>query len=166
MWIVFKYRKNYNFLISNLKKKLSDSAIFYNPKVEYSTVVKNKKKIKTKYLLTNYAFCFSNNFEDKNYCLGMHSTKGLEYFLNGYSEQQKEIKKFINYCKTNENREGNLSQSFFSKLEFSKAKFLNGPFSNMVFDILLREKNKLRICLNNVKVTINKNSKNIYSSIY
>jgi len=49
MWTVFKYRKNYNFLISNLKEKLSDSAIFYNPRVEYSSVIRNKKKIKTKY---------------------------------------------------------------------------------------------------------------------
>jgi hypothetical protein len=166
MWTVFKYRKNYNFLISNLKENLSDSAIFYNPRVEYSSVIRNKKKIKTKYLLTNYAFCYSNNFKDKNYFLRMHSTKGLEYFLKGYFAQQKEIKKFINYCKSNENKEGNLSQSFFSKLEFNKAKFLSGPFSNMVFDILLREKNKLRICLNDVKVTLSKNSKNVYSSIY
>ena len=56
MWTVFKYRKNYNFLISNLKEKLSDSAIFYNPRVEYSSVIRNKKKIKTKYLLTNTHF--------------------------------------------------------------------------------------------------------------
>ena len=34
-----------------------------------------------------------------------------------------------------QDKEGSLKQSFFSILQSAKIKFLNGPFSNLIFDI-------------------------------
>ena len=63
--------------------------------------------------------------------------KGLKYFLDGSHQNQNEIVKFINYCKSFENKKGYLTQSFFKNIITKKAKFISGPFTNMIFEILV-----------------------------
>ena len=81
-------------------------------------------------------------------------SKGLDYFLDGYIQNQKNIMKFINYCKTFENDKGYLTQSFFKTIITKKAKFISGPFTNMIFEILEKQNNKLKILVGNVVTTI------------
>ena len=43
-----------------------------------------------------------------------------------------------------------------------KAKFLSGPFTNMVFEIIEKQKNKLKILVGNVVTTISDKNNYIY----
>ena len=76
---------------------------------------------------------------------------------------QNEIIYFLKYCKKFENN-GYLTQKFFLKENLNKAKFLEGPFTNMIFEILSREKNKIKILLGKIETTINTN-KYLFCSI-
>ena len=67
---------------------------------------------------------------------------------------QNNIIKFIEYCKTFENEKGYLTQSFFKTIITKKAKFISGPFTNMIFEILEKQKNKLKILVGNIVTTI------------
>ena len=88
----------------------------------------------------------------------MKFIKGLKYFLNGFNESQESIKKFIQECKSTENDEGFVSREILDlKLE-KKYKFLNGPFSNQIFEILKFQKEKIRIATGNLTTTIKKKS--------
>ena len=87
---------------------------------------------------------------------------GLKYFLKNYNNYQKDIIEFINYCKNNENKEGFLNSKFFFENTSARGKFLNGPFSNMFFDIIEKEKQKLKIIVGNINVSLSKNSKYSY----
>ena len=64
----------------------------------------------------------------------------MEYFLDGYIQNQSQISQFIKLCKDNEDKEGSLKQNFFSILQATRIRFLNGPFSNLIFNILERRK--------------------------
>ena len=88
------------------------------------------------------------------------------YFLNGCQFNQNELEKFIGFCKSNEDKKGFLTQNFFKIIEKTKAKFISGPFTQMVFDIIEKEGSKLKILINNINITIPKNSsKFLYSFI-
>ena len=96
MWIAFKYNhREYDLLKENLKQKIGDCVKFYNPKIKYSKVIKNKQKKCEKYILENYAFCYFEKFKEKNFLNKISNIKGLSYFLHGHIQQQKEIVKFI-----------------------------------------------------------------------
>ena len=167
MWIVFKYKKKeYHLLTQELKKRLGNLAKFYNPKIAYRKNLKNKKKNIEDYFLKDYAFCYFENFKDKNFVSRLNNCKGLQYFLNGYSEQQKQIAEFIDMCKKHEDDCGYIKNSFFSNLNFSRIKFLNGPFSNLIFQVLERTAGKLEISLGKLKLSVGKKSNYIYSPIY
>ena len=58
-----------------------------------------------------------------------------------------------------------LIKLFFSILEKNKAKFLNGPFSNLIFEIIEKNKNKIKIKLGQIPLIINKNSNYYYLPI-
>ena len=65
MWAVIKYKKKeYESLISGLKKKVDNKIIFYNPKIKYIKKVKNKDRIFENFILGGYTFCF---YEKLNY---------------------------------------------------------------------------------------------------
>ena len=163
MWVVFKYKsKEYELVKQNFKKKVSNNINFYNPKIKYFRNINNNLKAKEKYILENYAFCYLENFKDTAYLNKFKNIKGLSYFLTGCVYEQNQILKFINLCIANEKDDGTLSSDFFTRLVSKKAKFLNGPFSNMVFDILKREKNKLKILLGNVVTIVEKKSNILY----
>ena len=76
-----------------------------------------------------------------------------------------EIKKFISYCKSFENKDGYLSQAFFKKMIIKKAQFISGPFANVIFEIIKKQKNKLKIIVGNVVTTISDNSDYLYRPI-
>ena len=67
--------------------------------------------------------------------------------------------------KTFENKNGYLSQAFFKKIIVKKAQFVSGPFINMVFEILKKQKNKLKIVVGNVVTTISDNSNHLYRPV-
>ena len=167
MWVVFKYKKKeYNLLVKELKNKLGDLAKFYNPKIVYEKELKKKKKSFEDYVLKGYAFCYYEDFQSKNYITKLKNLKGLEYFLSGYTEHQNQIIEFINTCKKHEDVNGYIQNSFFSNLNFSKIKFLNGPFSNLIFKILEKDKKRFEVILGKMKLTISNKSNYIYSPIY
>ena len=166
MWVVLKYKSNeYNLLKKDLEKKTNSNIKFYNPKIKFSKVVKNRQQEQEKHILENYAFCYLENFKEKTYINRLKNTKGLSYFLSGYIEQQNDIKNFINLCILNHKTDGTLAPSFFSQLNSKKAKFIGGPFSNMVFEILGKQKNKLKILLGGIVTTIERNSNILYRPI-
>ena len=68
-------------------------------------------------------------------------------------------------CKSNEDKDGFLTQNFFDIVGKTYAIFLNGPFSEIVFKILSDQKNKVRVMIGNTTATIRKNNKLLYCSI-
>jgi hypothetical protein len=91
--------------------------------------------------------------------------KGLEYFLEGHNQNQHQIIKFIEYCKSFEDEKGYLTQSFFKKMVMKKAKFISGPFTNMIFEIIERQKNRLKILVGNIVTTIPDKTNYLYRPI-
>ncbi len=166
MWIALRYNhQEYELLKENLKQKIGDCVKFYNPKIGYYKVIKSKQKKCEKYILENYAFCYFEKFKEKNFLNKISNIKGLSYFLHGHIQQQKEIVKFIELCTSNENEDGTLSSSFFSKLESKRAQFISGPFTNLFFDIIEKKKNKLKILLGGIVTTIDTNSNILYHPV-
>ena len=167
MWTVIKYKKKeYESLISDLKKKVDNKIIFYNPKIKYIKKIKNKDRILENFILGGYAFCFYEKFREKKFHSQLKFTKGLEYFLEGHIQNQKQIVDFIKLCKKNEDNTGSLKQDFFSILQGTKIKFLNGPFSNFIFDILEKRKKNIKSSLGSMTIIINNKSNYYYSPVY
>ena len=109
MWIVAKVKKNnLDLFCSQLKKKLSDIK-YYFPKV-------NIDSGKKKNILINYVFCFHPAFKVKSTVIVNKTTKGLEYFLDTKESDQDDINKFIKLCKEHEDQNGDITNSFFSKV--------------------------------------------------
>ena len=166
MWIILKHKTNsLNFLKHEISKKLNLKIDFYSPKIKFDRIVNGKllgfRELK---LLGDYVLCYHPNFSNKKTLDQIKNIKGLKYILNGYSTCQKEIKDFVYKCKINENEDGFLKQTFFG-FELEKTmKFLNGPFSNMIFKIIEVQKRKIQIILDGKKTTIKKNSY-LFSSI-
>ena len=46
-----------------------------------------------------------------------------------------------------------------------KAKFISGPFKNMMFEILTKQKNNLKIIVGNVVTTISDSSNYLYRPV-
>lgn len=167
MWAVIKYKKKeYSLLVSSLKKNFGCKIKFYNPKISYLKKVNSKNKLIENFILGGYVFCYCENFKEKKFISQIEFTKGLEYFLEGYSENQNQIVNFIKFCKNNEDKDGSLKQSFFSKLQPTKIKFLNGPFSNLIFDVLEKRKNNIKSALGSMTIIIKKKSNYLYSPIF
>ena len=119
-------------------------------------------------LLNNYIFCKHDDFKNESFISHLKNIKGLSYFLNGYINNQHDINKFIRLCKSNENEQGYLNQSFFNSIfsERNRGKFLTGPFAGTIFQILERKGSNLNIFFNNLNISISKNSnKFLYSYI-
>jgi len=166
MWIVAKLKKNeIKIFKKNLLEKLDKNIIFYHPKIQYTQYSKRKTIRLEKFVLDNYIFCYHDHFNDLSFVNELRFIKGLDYFLNGSHQDQKEIVKFIRYCKNFENKNGYLTQSFFKTISTKKAKFISGPFTNMIFEILKKQKNKLKIVVGNVVTTISDNSNYLYRPV-
>ena len=157
MWIIAKYNKNSkNFFINEFSKKIKNTK-FYYPNMVY----RNKGKFIAKNILENYIFCFNTLFKDEKNIDQIRYIKGLDQVLEGYKNSQLQILNFINLCKKNENEDGSIGQNFFDQFEYSKVKFLNGPFSNLIFKILDKRKNLIKSNLGSLVLKFKKNS-NLY----
>ncbi len=140
--MVAKIKKNeFHIFRKTLDEKIKNVEI-YAPKYECSTKIKNKKIFK--FILNSYVFINNPNFKDKSFVSKLKYIKGLEYMLNGYKIDQKQIKNFIDYCKKNEDSKGNLNQRFFFNLSENNYKFATGPFKNFVLNLLNVKKNSVQ----------------------
>ena len=89
MWAVIKYKKKeYKSLVVDLKQRVGDKIIFYNPKIKYLKKTKNKNQVFENFILGGYAFCFYEKFQEKKFLSQLSFTKGLEYFLEGHIQNQ------------------------------------------------------------------------------
>ena len=128
MWAVIKCdHKKLGILKEDLKKKLNEDVIFYNPKLLVEKFKFNKLKKKEYNLLGDYIFCFNKNFQKESTIKSLKFVKGLKNILYGFAGSQKEIVNFISRCKTAENKDGYLSQDFFDLQINSNYKFSTGP---------------------------------------
>ena len=166
MWIVAKIKiKNLNTFKKSLTEKMGKDIQFYCPKIKYQKYFNGKvKKIET-FILGNYIFCHHIKFKKDSTISEIKYLKGLIYFLNGSDQNQKELIQFIEYCKSFENKDGYLTPLFFKTMVTKKAKFLSGPFTNMMFEILERQKNKLKILVGNIVTTISNDNNYLYCPI-
>ena len=166
MWAVAKIKiKNLNTFKKDLFKKLGKDIKFYHPKIEYHKYFGSKVKRVEKFVLENYIFCYHDKFKKSASTKEIRFLKGLEYFLEGHNQNQNQIIKFIEYCKAFENEKGYLTQSFFKTMVMKKAQFISGPFTNMIFEILERQKNKLKILVSNIVMTIPNKANYLYRPI-
>ena len=69
------------------------------------------------------------------------------------------------HCKFFENEKGFITQSFFQNIVTKKAKFVSGPFTNMIFEILEKQKNKIKILVGNIVTTIPNKANYLYRPI-
>jgi len=165
MWVVLKYKpKEFEILKDSFFKILGEIPEFYNPKYKYELYINNKLKTFEKNILNNYLICKHNKFKDQKIISLLKNSRGLIYFLSGSKFNQKELNNFVNFCKSNEDSNGFLTQSFFKIIKKTKAKFISGPFTQMIFDIIEDREGKLKVLLNNVSMTISKSSKNLLYS--
>ena len=166
MWVVAKIKKSeINIFKKKLVEKLDDSIKFYCPKILHHKYFKNKIKKFEMLILENYIFCYHEKFSKSNIINNLRFIKGLEYFLDGYTQNQHEIKKFIYHCKSFEDKEGYLTQCFFKALIIKKAQFVSGPFTNIMFEIIEKQKNKLKILVGNVVTTISDKGNYLYRPV-
>ena len=166
MWVVAKIKtKEVKIFKKNLIEKLDKDIQFYYPKIEYLQYLRKKIKKLEKLALGNYIFCYHKNFNNSIFLNKLRFIKGLEYFLNGHYQNQNEMVEFIKYCKCSENSKGYLTQAFFKTITTKKAKFISGPFANMMFEIIEKQKNKLKIIVGNVVMTISDNSNYLYRPV-
>ena len=166
MWLVAKIKlQELNIFKSDLSKKLGGNIKLYFPKIMYHKYIKNKLKKYDKLILENYIFCYHEKFNDTNKINEIQNIKGLQYFLKGHDLNQKEIIKFIEFCKSFENDNGYIDASFFKTMISKRAQFVSGPFTNMIFEILEKQKNKLKILIGNIVTTISDNKNYLYRPI-
>ena len=166
MWVVAKIKiKELNIFKKNLSEKLGNDIKFYCPKIEYYSYFGNKQKRLEKSALENYIFCHHYNFNKLSFINDFKFLKGLDYFLSGYYQNQDQIVEFIKYCKSFENKKGYLTQNFFKTLTTKKAKFISGPFTNMIFEILEKKKNKLQILVGNIVTTVSDKTDCLYHPV-
>ena len=84
--------------------------------------------------------------------------------MENFHLNQKELENFIKFCKSHEDATGFLKQSFFNITRKNKAKFISGPFTQMIFNIIEDSGSKLKILLNNVNVTVSKKTRSLLYS--
>ena len=166
MWVVAKIKiKSFNIFKKNLSEKIGSEVQFYCPKVEYYKYFGNKLKKFEKLILENYIFCYHKKFKETNSINEFRFVKGLEYFLHGHQKNQNQILKFIDYCKSFEDAKGYLMQSFFMTMITKKVQFLSGPFTNMLFDVIEKQKHQLKILVGNFVTTVPNNKNYLYRSV-
>ena len=165
MWVVLKYKpKEFEILKDSFFKILGEMPEFYNPKYKYELYINNKLKTFEKNILNNYLICNHNKFKDPKIVNILKNSRGLIYFLSGCEFNQKKLEEFIKFCRLNEDANGFLTQSFFKIIKKTKAKFISGPFTQMIFNIIEDRGGKLKVLLNNANMTISKSSKNLLYS--
>lgn len=162
MWVIIKFKKNETEILKkSLKLILGENPEFYLPKVKFTKIVKGKIKEYRKDLLDKYILCQHSKFADSKFIQAMNYAKGLQFLLDGYKENQTNITNFINNCKSHENDDGFLKQSFFNNLIKDKIQFHSGPFSRLIFDVIEDRKKEIEILKDKIKLKISKEQKNL-----
>ena len=166
MWIVLKYKKKeFGFLKKDLKKSLGDLPQIFCPKFKYKKLVKNKLHLLEKNMLDDYLICYHKKFQNVNTLTTLKNLRGLKYFLANSKINQGEIINFINFCKKNQDLDGYIKQSFFEFSNMKKGIFLSGPFTNIIFNVIGKQKDKLKILIGEITTTITKNSDYLYRRV-
>tara|TARA_Y100000996_G_C22447753_1_gene612513 strand:+ start:493 stop:993 length:501 start_codon:yes stop_codon:yes gene_type:complete len=166
MWIVIKYKINQlNILKDNLKKILGNEPEYFIPKIRYDKIVKNNYKTLQKSILEGYLLCFHSKFINKNLSEVLKYTKGVSLILDGFKNSQSDILNFIKRCQTFQDKEGFITQEFFHNKNFTKGKFISGPFTNFVFEILSRNKDKIEIMIGRYRTIISEKTDLLYRPI-
>ena len=159
MWTIIKSnKKKINFLKKDLSKNLGSDFIIYNPKILVEKYKKNKLIKKEFDLLGDYLFCFHKKFHNPYTITSLKFSRGLKYFLNGFTQSQNEIESFVNRCKKAENESGYISTNFVQLNLNKKYKFISGPFSEKIFEVVRFQKNKIDIFLGYIKTRIKQNN--------
>lgn len=158
MWAIIKINLNKtNLMNEDLKKKLGKDLKFYSPKINIQTLRNNKLVNRSIPLLGDYIFCFHQNFKSLKITEKLKFIKGLKSFIYGYHLYQKEIELFINSCKSLENSNGFISQSFLD-LNLNKLyKFKSGILTDKIFELVEFQKNKIKILINGLKIQTSNN---------
>ena len=166
MWIIAKYKLHeLNTLKNKLKEILGNDPEYFIPKIKYNKIVKKKFKTFKKSILEGYLICFHSKFNSKDILNTLKYTRGISYILEGFKNNQEEIFNFVNRCKNFEDDEGFIKQDFFNHNNFTRAKFVSGPFTNLAFDILSKQSDKIEILIGKYKTTISKDSNFLYRPI-
>ena len=166
MWLVIKYKtKELQTFKNNLTKKLGEEPIFFIPKIKYQKFYKNKLHTFEKYILENYLLCYHQKFKDINFVNSIKYIRGLNYFLKNFRNNQKEILNFISHCKKYQDTNGYLNQEFFSFQEIKKGIFLSGPFTNLIFEVIDSQREKLKVLIGNITTTISKKTYYLYRPV-
>ena len=157
MWAVLKInKKNLELLKKDLCNKLGKDVKFYIPKLKLKKFLKRKIFIKESLLLGDYLLCFHKDFTKRSVLTSLSYCKGLKYFLTDFLNSQKEIEKFINKCKENEDESGFIKSTFFEFKNKNKYEFISGPFTNMVFSIINENKLFISTLMGNYRTTVSK----------
>ena len=166
MWIVAQIKHNESsILIESFKEKLGSSPELYSPKILIEKITKNKISSKKKFILDNYVFLKHEKFIDKKIVSSLKYSKGLHYILPFFENSQKEILSFISKCKTNENKLGYLSQSFFELVLNKKLELNTGPFAKFVGEVIEIQKNKIKLLVKNYTVSISSEKAIIFQKL-
>ena len=166
MWIIAKIKTNCTSIFKKeLERKVKKKVDFYTPKILIENSIKGKKVSKEKSILEDYIFCKSESFNDEKNLRKYFFTRGLKFFLSGNIFAQNEIIKFISDCKKNEDQQGYIKNNFFYSLINNKGKFINGPLKNLIFEIVEKRKNKLKVSLGNYLITVGEKGKNFLQPI-
>ena len=86
----------------------------------------------------------------------------MNYVLSDYKLDKNEIEKFINSCKSNEDKNGLLLQNFLEVSLNKFYKFKSGILTNKIFKLIDLQKNKITVLINNLKFEVNKKNLVIY----
>ncbi len=157
MWVILKFeKKKLSLLRKDFLDKLGGVPKYYLPKLKIQKYSKNKLYDKEILLLGDYMLCFHSAFVNKSTIELVKYCKGVKYFLNGFSKSQIEIERFINKCKSNEDDKGYIKQSFFDFGCKKKFKFLSGPFTNEIFNIIQENQFKIKASIGNLNTIISK----------
>ena len=95
----------------------------------------------------------------------LKNLRGLKYFLVDSKINQKEIISFIDYCKRHQDLDGYIKQSFFEFSNMKKGMFLSGPFTNVIFNVLGKRRDNLKVLVGKITTTITKNSDYLYRPV-
>ena len=166
MWIVAKIKNNsFNLFKKEFSKKfIGEKITFYYPKFVCSTFSNGKKIERQISLLENYIFCKSEKFEKFN-IKNFQFIKGLNFFLDGHSCSQRNIDDFVKICKLHEDKKGFIDNSFFKNCINTKGKFISGPFKNLIFETIKKNKNNLKISIGSFLFTVSDKANCIYRPV-
>lgn len=166
MWLVAKYKKGQlDFFKKNLTNIAGKQTLFFNPKIKKQVTFFKKVKFLEKFILGCYIICFNEEFKEATNLKKIQNLKGLDYYLFGSKFNQKEIVNFINYCKKHEDKDGFITQNFFNIQNINKGRFLQGPFTNFIFDVIEIQKNKIKVLIAGNEISLSKKSNCLFQPI-